>query len=60
MKRSLFIAITLVTLTSAATQPPQASIAANGKRQELPRELRDGGGSEPPCPPAICSDPRLR
>jgi hypothetical protein len=40
-----------VTLTSAATTPRQPLI---------PKELKDGGGVEPPCPITICGLPKLQ
>jgi hypothetical protein len=50
MKKLLLVAITFVTLTSATTT----------QRQPLSKELKDGGGGEPPCPITVCADPKLQ
>ncbi len=43
MKKAFLLVLTAVVLSSAATTP----------RQPLPKELQDGGGTEPPCLPCL-------
>jgi hypothetical protein len=45
------LAIAFATLTAAAAKPAQ---------QPLRPEMKDGGGTEPICPPSICGNPGLQ
>jgi hypothetical protein len=51
MKRSLMLVLAFATLTAAAAKPTQ---------QPLRPEMKDGGGTEPPCPITICGNPGLQ